>query len=184
MTMALQYDTARPGRKRKPIEKRAPRMGRDLGTPELAAKRAALAGKGDPTLAASALGVMEARGFLSGEQHRAGVRYANMRRLHMGSDGVAACVLAMEPHGRPLEAEDEERDVKDWARFKAAHEALRRAGALVKSEVDGVAVHDRLPGWWWRLREGKPRPGDERRQAALRDGLDSLAVLFGYKTRR
>lgn len=182
MNVALQYETARPGRKRKPIEKRAPRMGRDTGTPELALKRAALAGKGDPTLAASALGVMEARGFLSGEQHRAGVRYASLRAIHLGHGGPAQGGMEV-GRGRSLDAYDEEGDAKDWQRFKAAHEALRRHGALVKSEVDGAAVHDRLPGWWWRLREGKQRPGDERRHAAIRDGLDTLALLFGYKTR-
>ncbi|MGH6689524.1 MAG: hypothetical protein ACREF4_02440, partial [Gammaproteobacteria bacterium] len=58
---------------------RDPRV-RDMGTPEVQAKRRALVGQdGDPALAATALDILFANGFLTTTQHTVGVK---LRRLH------------------------------------------------------------------------------------------------------
>lgn len=190
MSVAVQYETARPGRKRKPARRQkepTTRAGRkayreaiakDHGTPELAERRAELSG--DPRVEIAPLAIMLARGDISERQRDAGVKYASLRPVHFGAALPSAAPL--EPQrGRSLSAYDPERDARSWAFLKAARARLTRPE---RTEVDRVAVYDDLPGWWRRLKAGRGRPGDVDKRAALLSGLDALAAHFGLDRRR
>src|SRR5262245_51644238 len=61
----------------------------DPGTPELQARRAALAGASDPALAEYPLGIMLARGLISAEEHEAGCYYAMLYAKAVGRTGLS-----------------------------------------------------------------------------------------------
>lgn len=64
------------------------------------------------------------------------------------------------------------------AAYEAADGALRDAGALAWRETRHVAVEQRLPDWFWRVRLGQPVVGDAAACRALQAGLSVLALHF------
>ena len=149
---------------------------KDLGTPELTAKRLALVGRGDPSLSTTAVDVLLARDRLSEVQHRALSRYAGYRFRIYGRG-----VVTSHPPGS---AEDE------WlkaiqAAYEAADVALKReCGARGRREVRAVAIHDRLP----RCFDRPPQPHMETIYAEERErligGANALVKHFGLTVRR
>lgn len=108
---------------RPPLER--PRV--DTGTPELAARRAHLAGGGDPTLAESPLGVLLARGFIGQEQHDSGRYYASLYRQSVGRTQLSCDRLygqLVADAGRPARSRDEAAQARIEERFRLGKGAL------------------------------------------------------------
>ena len=140
----------------------------DRGTPEAQARRYALIGTADPALAEYPLGVLLARGVITGEQHDAGCHYAYLAgrvlgrtkpyRADQGGSGAALNEVAIDAIER---------------RWHQAVRTLLDAGRRAKDEVDNVALFERLPSW---VGAESPRLGDARSCEELVAGLEALAL--------
>ncbi len=65
----------------------------DRGTPEIQARRAALAGGSDPALAEHPLGLMLARALISPEQYEAGCHYAALYARAVARPNLSVAAL-------------------------------------------------------------------------------------------
>jgi hypothetical protein len=152
---------------------RLDRPSRDGGTPELQARRAAMVGAGDPTLAEHPLGVMLARGLITPEQHEAGCYYAALygravARIHLSAAPIYRRLLAESGRGRELD-EGSQRHIERLYRLGKNH--LLAASRRICEATENLVVF------------AKPaRFLDQRRTALLRRGADYnefQAVLAG-----
>lgn len=164
-----------------------PRLDRpdiDPGTPELQARRAALAGDGDAALSEYPLGLMLARGLIGREQHEAGCRYGFLYGRAIGK-GTLSCAgiydrLAAEVRSSgPVTSEAQE--ARDQALFRLGKNQLLAAGRRVCDATENAIVFGRMPrflleaGW----RGAGARRADSAELAALVTGLDALVACYG-----
>lgn len=149
----------------------------DTGTPELQAKRTALAAGIDAAAVNHPLDLLLARGLIDAAEHRAGWRYAGLYRRLIGrtevSYGRLYAGLAGEP-GRMRPAEMEADDLHPaQSLFRTAQAALRSEGAVVAGITERLAVFGAFPDW---LAPGKTSA--QRELDLLRRGLMRLAQSF------
>ena len=158
--------------KRKKKTKKQPMAPRDVGTPELQMKRAILVNGGDPTFAASVLGVCFARGLINEYQLKGGQQYANLIRKIFGSisPGTADLIGGR----RSLGLIDEETDIRIRARYEAAKAALLDCGIKITSLVDKYCVYEVMP---YSLL-GSPHQNRQQIRE-LRIGLDAICNALG-----
>jgi hypothetical protein len=137
----------------------------DRGTPELAAKRAALSG--DPTLSTCPLDLALSKGVIAPETHAAAGYFAACRALVYGSPHPKALDLLRVSGAITIPNASEAE-----GRYRDACERLRRCGPGVLDAVETFVVHERFPLW---LVKGAP--------ARSRDHVMSgmAALLDWYK---
>lgn len=139
----------------------------DLGTPELAAKRAALAP--DPTLSTCPLDLALAKGLIDRDTHTAAGYFAACRSLVHGSPHPKALdLLRVSGADRIPETSHAER------RYRAACDRLARRGSRLLGAVESFVIHERFPAWLLENTES----------AARNDTLAGLAVLLDWYKRR
>lgn len=187
---------AKPGRKRKwnaqrRATTRAGRKAPDHGTPELLQKRAEIVGRKDAAHphAGDPLGVLHLAGHIDEPQMNAGWTYAVLRWRLFGKpmaetrlyERYLSGVLGPAPsvQGVPDDVEPCLR-----AAFNRGELALRDAGRLSWLAARSVAVEQRLPDWFWRVRHAAPQQDDPIEKLALQRGLAALADVYGTARRR
>ena len=125
-----------------------------LPTPEFIEKRLALAGGGDPQSCGYPLGVMMTRGWITRDDHDAGLHYANLYRRKNGS--VTPTSVNVESGGQTTNPPGEHgrflKGISVTPEFKAAKHALLQCGRGVVLAVEAVAVFENL-GAAFALRE-------------------------------
>lgn len=134
----------------------------DLGTPELAAKRAATAA--DPILTTCPLDLALGRRLIDDETHAAAGYFAACRALVFGSPHLRALDL-LRVSGAPTITETSHAE----ARYHAACAELRRRGPHVLSAVEMFVVHHKFPRWLVERTEHPSRGFVMDGLAALRD---------------
>lgn len=156
----------------------------DLGTPELQARRALLAGAGDPALTEHPLGILLARGLICREQHEAGCYYSFLYgravgRPHLSCAAIYDRLSADVNTGRPPASEEEERRYQDLFRLGKNH--LLAMGRRVCDATENVVVFGRTPRFLDTAgRRGfGARRGDAAELAAVQTGLDVLVACYG-----
>jgi hypothetical protein len=167
-----------------------PRLDRpstDGGTPEIQARRAALAAGGDPVLTEHPLGVMLARGLISREQHEAGSYYAGLYARAVGRTALSAAplyrrLLAEEGRGREI---DEESQRRIEALYRQGKNHLLAAGRRIAAAVEDLAVFGRPARFLGRARGMGLPPGAEAAElAAVQEGLSVLVACYGRGAQR
>jgi hypothetical protein len=158
----------------------------DRGTPEIQARRAALAGGSDPALAEHPLGLMLARALISPEQYEAGCHYAALyaRAVARPNLSVAALyrrLLAESGQGKEIEEADLE---KIQALYRKGKASLIAAGRGVAMATENVAVFGRLPRFLFRLTGAVSTKADLGELEAVREGLSALVACYGRGTCR
>jgi hypothetical protein len=149
----------------------------DAGTPELQAKRAALAQGAEAKAVAHPLDLLLAHGLIDTAEQRAGLRYAALYRrvigrtdvsygrLYDGLTGEGGRAAANAAEGEELAAAQEQ--------FRSAQAALRSEGAVVAGLTERLAVFGVFPDWLLQ-QDGKA----QRERALLRSGLRQLMLAF------
>lgn len=147
---------------------------RDLGTPELQARR------GIDQRHSYPLGVLFLAGDITEDQHQAGCWYAWLYGFMCGRTTVAAVDWDHQPGGS--------RDSWPDGLTARLEEYFRTAaGALAKDRrakeaVDNLIVYSRAPRW---MQPRMPSPSDLRDAQAFHRGLALVAEMFGkFGTRR
>ena len=178
--------TRRTGRKRKnQISKKLTtgreRKEKDLGTPELQAKRNALAVSGRVEDTTDSLSLLCARGFISEDQKRAGVLFMIVYYGTFGKPFPRSTRyddLIKETLGFSLvdHSVESDRNVRMSEAYKRADDMLRVAGRRVCEATKNVAVYDRYPAW---ARREPPRLSEQRDSECVIKGLDILCEAFG-----
>ena len=140
-------------------------------TPEVAARRARLAGGGDPAMTSSALDLLCLRGLISRRHCDAGRLFAWLRTQVYGRATPRVLDLARLP-GADAVARD---DAMLEPAYAAAAESLANQGTQVRTITEAVCVHDRWPPV---LLAAQTRHGCEPQTdselALLRAGLGAL----------
>lgn len=156
----------------------------DLGTPEAQARRARLAGPGDPSLAEYPLGILLARGLIGPDQHEAGCYYGFLYGRAVGRTRLSCAAiyerLASESRGDMAPAnEDEERRRQEL--FRLGKNRLLAAGRRVCDAVENLVVFSRAPRFLDAAgrRGAAARRGDAAELAAVIAGLDALVACYG-----
>lgn len=146
---------------------------RDHGTEEGQMKRKALVGEADPALAATALGILFARGYLSTGKNDDLDRDRYTEGLEFGR--LRACV-----YGTPWPSNAESTEPSD-ERLVDMKRRLRRKEELLTDEekhvLDSVCRLHRLPHWFWLLMgemHALEGPEDREERELLLSGLDAL----------
>jgi hypothetical protein len=137
---------------------------RDMGTPEVQAKRRALVGEGSALeLSATAPGVLHAHAYLDKDQYAEALEYRRLRCALYGPPW---------PMFSTSSGPTEERIARLQERFD------RMAAALTEEQkriITDVAVLDRIPTWFFCLQlKLKMLPEDYAEQEALVTGLDAM----------
>lgn len=167
-----------------------PRLDRpstDGGTPEAQARRAALAGGGDPALTEHPLGLMLARGLISPEQHEAGIYYAGLYVRAVGRTALSVAplyrrLLAEEGRGREI---DEESQRRIEALYRQGKNRLLAAGRRIAAAVEDLAVFGRPARFLSRAKGAGLRRGpDAAELAAVQEGLSVLVACYGRGARQ
>ena len=156
----------------------------DLGTPEAQARRALLAGGGDPALTEYPLGILLACGLIGREQHEAGCHYGYLYGRAVGRTQLSCAAiydrLAAEANtGRPAANEDEERRHQDL--FRLGKNRLLAMGRRVCDATENLVVFGRAPRFLdlTGRRGAAARRGDAAELAAVQAGLDALVACYG-----
>lgn len=184
MTM-LSTESRMPGgrpRKNGPREKdgrtQRQRPSQDHGTPEAQAHRLALVGSADPVLAESPVGVLLARGLITGEEAAAARAYAWLyaRAVRRPYPPLVSLEALHADGGRPglVESDDEGRVQEAFRRGK---NRLLAAGRRCSDAVERVVVFGELPRFLM------PGRSDRERQAVLH-GIAVLAACYGRVDKR
>ncbi len=164
---------------------------KDSGSPYLLRHRAERVGREnqhDPK-AEHALGVLALSGVVDEAQYAAGCAFERL------SISFRCMAEAKRPHASIARYDRSDRTTggsimafrpEDWCRVKESYEAalglLRgRPDAATRRELIGVILYNRVPGWHWRLRRGRGRLGDLRRQEAFLEGMEALTYFFGTR---
>lgn len=169
---------ARTGRKRKggyrePSGRLQRQASRDLGTPELQARRAAMYRYGDITYP---LGILHANGVISGGDLKGCERYGFLHYAVFGRRSVASVNYDGERSGAGR---------KNWTQQDIAdtEQEYRRVRIGIGNTkwltlLDNLVVYERAPRWF---RPTPPRPGDVENGEALQLAIRRLAVVTGYE---
>jgi len=146
-----------------------PRLYDQKPTPEVAARRARLAGGGDPAMTSSALDLLCLRGLISRRQCDAGRLFAWLRAQVYGR----ATPRALDPTRLPGADAMARDDAKFEQAYAAAAELLARQGPRVRGVTEAVSVHDRWPA---ALLPARARPETQAMSelTLLRAGLGAL----------
>ena len=170
---------------------------RDHGTAEVQAKRIALVGEADPALAASALGVLLARGLLdvkdrpemARDRYHAGLRYRELRSAIFPPIWPNSPVGPAINEDRRAKIEREFRSIvgnwqpeTQWSKERPAPHELFIPGLLTRDQiriVERVAIYEWIPTWAF-LAQGKWLNVDVAEHDVLLSGLDALST----RTRR
>jgi hypothetical protein len=140
----------------------------DMGTPELAAKRRAMAS--DPTLSTCPLDLALSKGVIDHDQHTAAGYFAACRALVYGSPHTKALDL-LRVSGVSVIPNASEAESK----YRMACEDLRTRGPYVLEKVENFVVHEKFPLW---LIANTPARARDR-------VMEGLAVLVDwYRGRR
>ncbi len=153
-----------------------PRVYTENPTPEVAARRRALARDGDQMLTSNPLDLLKSRGLVSPTQADAGRVFGWMRRQIYGAVEVGA--LDMD-RIRGAAVEGAERAGLE-ARYGAAREALQARGRRVVDVTENVAIYQRWPGV---LAKSRIAERDRRELALLREGLEILDLALFHSGR-
>lgn|SRR5690242_2248140 len=154
----------------------------DGGTPELQARRASLAGGGDPALTEHPLGMMLARGLISAEEHEAGCYYAMLyakavARTHLSTAHIYRRMLA--ESGRAASLDDKSQEHIERL-FRQGKNRLLAAGRRVSEATENLAVYGRPARFLDRSRPAELRRGaDFAEFQAVLDGLAVLSACYG-----
>lgn len=140
----------------------------DTGTPELVAKRMAVAK--DPTLSTCPLDLALSKGVIDQDQHSAAGYFAACRALTYGSPHPKALDLLRTSGGVTIPNASEAE-----AKYRNACEDLRARGPGVLEKVENFVVHEKFPLW---LIANTPARSRER----VMEGLDVL--VDWYRGRR
>ena len=144
---------------------------RDEGPPEAQRNRALLINGAPVELAASALTVLVANGFVTTAQAKAADEYARLRGINFGIARPDVAYDLVEPRSSRLRSEARLATLRGF--FEAMVSRVTWDQKLV---IDRLVVTDALPGWFVRIRTRRPlRPSDVAERAALLDGLAALA---------
>src|SRR5262249_42342605 len=172
---------------RNPGRPRLDRPSCDQGTPELQARRRALAGEGDPVLAEHPLGVMLARGLISAEQREAGCYYALLYRRAVGRPDLSVASLYRQlmgegGSGREME---EESLVRFQSLYRLGKNRLLAAGRRVAAATETLVVFGRPARFLGRAaRMPLKRGADHAELEAVLEGLSVLVACYGLGARR
>jgi hypothetical protein len=140
----------------------------DSGTPELVAKRMAMAV--DPTLSTCPLDLALSKGVIDQDQHTAAGYFAACRALVYGSPHTKALDLLRTSGSVTIPNASEAE-----AKYRTACEDLRARGPAVLEKVENFVVHEKFPLW---LIANTPARARER----VMEGLDVL--VDWYRGRR
>ncbi|MBX7200324.1 MAG: hypothetical protein K1X51_13235 [Rhodospirillaceae bacterium] len=147
----------------------------DTGTPELTARRLAIA-PGNATLATAPLDALKARGAeaISDEAYAAACYFAALRKLVFGKAHPRALDLtAVSRGGLP-----EELDVAGAERkYRDACNYVRGQSRQAFEALENLVVHERWPDWMFAGR-GKREPGQRHFE------VGAAALLAWYRGRR
>jgi hypothetical protein len=153
----------------------------DQGTPELQARRQAIAGGGDPALSEHPLGIMLARDLISREQYEAGCQYGTLY-----FQAVAPTTVSVESHYRRLMAEGlrGQEIGKDLQRLQALFRLGKNrplaAGRRVSIATENIAVFGRPARFLSRSAKMTLKRGaDFAELQAVLDGLSVLVACYG-----
>ncbi len=141
------------------------------------------------TRAEHALGILHLNGVLDEAHYAAGCAF---ERLSMSFRIMAE---AKRPHATIARYDRSDRTTgdammavrpEDWCRVKESYEqalaVLRgRPDVETRREVLAVTLYNRVPAWHWRLKRGRGRQGDFRRQEAFLEGMEALTHIFGTR---
>ena len=142
----------------------------DTGTPELAAKRAAVSA--DPTLSTCPVDLLLSRRIIDSDTHTAAGYFAACRALVFGS-----------PHPRALDLLRISGSVsipntsEAEARYRSACTLLRQRGGTVLNAVETLIVHERFPTWLGASKSCRARD-------LAMEGLDTLRDWYRGRNRR
>lgn len=119
----------------------------DFGTPEVIAKRIALVGAADVTLAGYPLGVMLARELIDQQKHDAGLGYGRAYRIAIERPTLPPISpMTRRIAGKPSEV-PEDVWLKAVGHWRACAAALIGDGRKTKDLVDNLVVFQRWPLW-------------------------------------
>jgi hypothetical protein len=143
---------------------------RDHGTKEFIEKRAALVNGADPSLAATASGLLLANGFITPAQHAAAQRYGWAHSLAWGRPWMHTSPLG------ELCATEPTDEMREIGRDRLA-KMDRRLTKAERSRVADLAVFEHVPTWFFAKRGNwqKPVPEDEKERQELLAGLDAIS---------
>lgn len=162
-----------------------PRLDRpttDRGTPEQQARRATLAGPGDPVLSEYPLGIMLARGLITSEQHEAGCFYAALYgraigRAQLSCAHVYRRLLAESGRGKELDDKGQEHMER---LFRDGKNRLLAAGRSICQATENLVVFGRPARFLANRRTNELRRGaDFAEYQAVLAGLDVLVASYG-----
>jgi hypothetical protein len=162
-----------------------PRLDRpatDGGTPEQQARRASLAGGGDPALTEYPLGLMLARGLITREMHEAGCTYAMLygravARANLSVAHVYRRMLAESGRGRDL---DEQGQARIEQLFRIGKNHLLAAGRRVCDATENLVVFGRPARFLAKRRTAElSRGADLAEFQAVLAGLSVLVASYG-----
>jgi hypothetical protein len=158
------------------------RPNHDGGTPELQARRSALVGSCDPALAEYPLGVMLARGLISGEEHEAGCYYAMLyakavARTNLSCAHIYRRMLA--ESGRSTALDDKSQEHIERL-FRQGKNRLLAAGRRVCEATENLAVFGRHARFLDGRRTAELRRGSDFTEfQAVLEGLAVLVACYG-----
>jgi hypothetical protein len=162
-----------------------PRLDRpatDGGTPELQARRAALAGDGDPALTEYPLGLMLARGLITAEMHEGGCTYAVLygravARANLSVAHVYRRMLAESGRGREV---DEQSQARAEQLFRLGKNRLLAAGRRVCDATENLVVFGRPARFLSHRRTTELKRGADLAEfQAVLAGLEVLVACYG-----
>ncbi len=145
-----------------------PRVYTQSPTPEVAARRRALARGGDPAMTTTPLDLLANRNMIDGGEADAGRIFGWMRRQLYGAVEVAAFELGRIP-GVDMQGDDR---AGLQYRYGVLREVLRARGRRVADVTENVSVYQRWPGV---LTKANPAGRDRRELELLREGLQTLS---------
>ncbi len=172
------------GRRGRP---RSDRPATDLGTPEQQARRAGLAGGGDPALTEYPLGLLLLRRLIGGEEHEAGCYYAFLYGRSIAATQLTTNrlyhQLAMYADGRDL---SDEMQAHVESLYRKGKNRLLAAGRRICDATENIVVFGRTPRF---LLVDARRPvsawrADAGELAAVQAGLATLAACYGRSAGR
>jgi hypothetical protein len=165
-------------------EQKANKNHPDLGTPQVQARRAVLAGGADPALSEHPLGLLLARGLIAEEQHRAACAYAWLYGRAVGRTAGSCARLYRRLAGEAAPSGWEPADNAEAAlqeRFRRGKNRLLAAGRRVCDATENIVIFGRAPRFLDAAsqRGAAARRADAAEREAVLAGLAVLAACYG-----
>lgn len=154
----------------------------DPGTPELRARRQALAAGADPALTEYPLGLLLARQLISEEQHEAGCYYGFLYGVAIGGARSGCSRLYQQIASESFDGLElnEEEQARIEASFRRGKNMLLAVGRRICDAAENLIVFGRHPGFIMvdgrQIRATLAAPAE---LLAIREGLDVLVACFG-----